>query len=305
MVRVSIFSTFLMVLAALTLGSGAEAAKFEGTDAGGGDVTISVTLDDGDPPMFSVDGFVRAVDGATVTGGNTNGNPFDATVLNLAPTGQPPGTVLIGGSEVDGAWQDSDGNPVPDTCDISGDPCTADTDCRASNPNDFCGNGCFGDFFCGNNETCFFGLRTDTATLGTLETTGIDGGNGAVLLAGNAAVADAGVQTIPLTNVCFQDSSGTAALYPVRDANNDGIPDECQCGDPNLSGQYESDDLLLTFNCLQQDQAATGVCSETIFKGDTNGTNQFESDDLLAIFNKLQGGTNVLTCDALEGFPLP
>ena len=85
-----------------------------------------------------------------------------------------------------------------------------------------------------------------------------------------------------------------------QDANDDGVPNECQCGDANGTGAYESDDLLIVFTCLQEDQEATGSCSQTIINADTNNTGAFESDDLLSIFGALN--TSIpgydLTCPA-------
>ena len=39
--------------------------------------------------------------------------------------------------------------------------------------------------------------------------------------------------------------------------NADGVPNECQCGDPNGTGDYESADLFEAFNCIENDPENT------------------------------------------------
>lgn len=85
------------------------------------------------------------------------------------------------------------------------------------------------------------------------------------------------------------------------DINQDGVPDECQCGDANGTGAYESADLLATFNCLSSDPTAQfEPCATTIIQGDTNNTGNFESADLLSTFRFLTDATGSweLTCAA-------
>ena len=78
--------------------------------------------------------------------------------------------------------------------------------------------------------------------------------------------------------------------FSDKDAN--GVPDECQCGDPNGSGSGESDDLFDLFGCLWSDPTAQSFpCSQIIFRGDTNlaqsGRAVFESADLFNMFGGL------------------
>lgn len=83
------------------------------------------------------------------------------------------------------------------------------------------------------------------------------------------------------------------------DANLDGVPNECQCGDPNNTGMFESADLLIAFNCLQNDpQNLQPECASRIAKGEANNTGVWESADLLGIFNAGNGtvATSSLTC---------
>ena len=40
---------------------------------------------------------------------------------------------------------------------------------------------------------------------------------------------------------------------PNADLNGDGVPNECQCGDPNGTGDCESADLFEAFNCIEND----------------------------------------------------
>ena len=71
-----------------------------------------------------------------------------------------------------------------------------------------------------------------------------------------------------------------------EDSNFDGVGDACQCGDPNESGEYESDDLEFAYKCLSN--ADDPVCIDALSHGDANGTGDWESDDLLGIFNAMQ-----------------
>jgi len=88
-----------------------------------------------------------------------------------------------------------------------------------------------------------------------------------------------------------------------KDTNRDGIPDECQCGDPNGSGRLEAEDLLMTYQCLRNDPAGEGVCRGFLARGDANGTGRFESDDLHLIYRAQKGEPVTLRCPA--SMPMP
>lgn len=73
------------------------------------------------------------------------------------------------------------------------------------------------------------------------------------------------------------------------DADGNGIPDDCQCGDANFTGNVEADDLFVTFNCQRSDaEALMFPCSQIIFKGDSNlaesGQGAYEAADLFNVF---------------------
>lgn len=83
------------------------------------------------------------------------------------------------------------------------------------------------------------------------------------------------------------------------DRNGDGIPNECQCGDPNGTGAYEADDLFEAFNCSVDDpENQQPLCAGKILKGDANNTGKWEADDLFQIFGATNGTIDswTLTC---------
>ena len=91
----------------------------------------------------------------------------------------------------------------------------------------------------------------------------------------------------------------TPNIEPLVDLNRDGVPDECQCGDPNASGSYESQDLFDAHSCLLGDpEALAAPCSEQINRGDTDNDGFWSSADLLSIYQALTGATQAwaLTC---------
>lgn len=91
----------------------------------------------------------------------------------------------------------------------------------------------------------------------------------------------------------------TPNIEPFADVNRDGVPDECQCGDPNSSGSYESQDLFEAHSCLLGDrEALVPPCSERINNGDTDNDGFWSSADLFHIYKALTGGTPgwALTC---------
>jgi hypothetical protein len=97
---------------------------------------------------------------------------------------------------------------------------------------------------------------------------------------------------------------------PNGDLNADGIPNECQCGDPNGSGGYEADDLFQVFECQTTDpEALQPLCAGRIIKGDANNSGRWEADDLFRIFGAQTGTTFQgfeLTCSVRpEGTPPP
>jgi len=92
---------------------------------------------------------------------------------------------------------------------------------------------------------------------------------------------------------------------PVLDSNGDGVPNDCQCGDPNGSGAHESEDLFLVYRCLGNDPTLVEECSQMAIQGDANGSSSFESDDLFQIFRVLTNEQHPaeLTCPArMDGF---
>ena len=107
----------------------------------------------------------------------------------------------------------------------------------------------------------------------------------------------------------FCDDEDPCPVFPnpsdSSDVDGNGIPDDCQCGDPNFTGTVEADDLFKIFNCQLSDaEAARFPCSQIIFKGDTNLTPgippAYEGADL---FNTFQAQSDIarradLTCPA-------
>ena len=85
-------------------------------------------------------------------------------------------------------------------------------------------------------------------------------------------------------------SAGWPLLGANGDRNRDGVPNECQCGDPNANGSHESDDLLRVFLCLGTDpQAKRSPCRDWIRSGDSNNSGAYESADLLNVYATLIG----------------
>lgn len=74
------------------------------------------------------------------------------------------------------------------------------------------------------------------------------------------------------------------------DLNRDGVGDECQCGDANASGTYESGDLFEQFRCLVTAPlpVAGTDCFARVLNADTNGTGRYESADLFSTFRSLK-----------------
>jgi hypothetical protein len=77
--------------------------------------------------------------------------------------------------------------------------------------------------------------------------------------------------------------------FDSADADGNGIPNDCQCGDANFSGNVEADDLFDTFNCqLSDSEALRFPCAQIIFKGDSNfadsGRAAYEAADLFNVF---------------------
>ena len=99
---------------------------------------------------------------------------------------------------------------------------------------------------------------------------------------------------------------------PNGDANLDGIPNECQCGDVNRDGVLANGDLVVAFQCVANDPfAQSPPCSEQIFKGDTDNSGTWNNGDLVRIFTVFSGPNPSygLTCSArpegVEPPPLP
>ena len=87
----------VVVLAALD--SGAVTFELEANESGTYDAIVS--QEPGDPPVFAVDMFIRASDGAVISIANNNENPFDEVTSNDNPA-MNPGAILIGGSDTVG-----------------------------------------------------------------------------------------------------------------------------------------------------------------------------------------------------------
>ncbi len=91
------------------------------------------------------------------------------------------------------------------------------------------------------------------------------------------------------------DTVDPCLFYPNRlplvDTNRDGLPDECQCGDGNGSGSYETADVKIASDCAATDPAAARIqsCILGIARGDANGSGRFERDDSLLIDAVLRG----------------
>jgi hypothetical protein len=105
--------------------------------------------------------------------------------------------------------------------------------------------------------------------------------------------------------VCDRDSDGDGLCddadpclaYPNRlpldDTDQDGIPDECQCGDADGSGAFDSKDIAITTECAASDPAADRIpsCIAAIVRGDANASGRFEREDSTLIQQVLGGKT--------------
>jgi hypothetical protein len=105
--------------------------------------------------------------------------------------------------------------------------------------------------------------------------------------------------------VCERDSDGDSLCddadpcltYPNRlplvDTDKDGIPDECQCGDADGSGLFDSPDVAIASECAVNDPAAARIrsCISGIVRGDANGSGRFEREDSTLIQQVLGGKT--------------
>ena len=107
----------------------------------------------------------------------------------------------------------------------------------------------------------------------------------------------------------IEDSCDPCPSYAnsdLYDRNGDGVPNTCQCGDPNGSGAYEAADLFEAFWCLG-DEDPDGDCNHSLFNGDANNSGRWEADDLFLIFQAILDLRTVpsLRCSARpEGTPV-
>ena len=114
-----------------------------------------------------------------------------------------------------------------------------------------------------------------------------------------------------LDQICNQSDPCrfTPNMNSFEDSDRDGIPNECQCGDPNQSGSYEGADLLAAHECLIEDaDAERSPCAERVWKGDTDGDGRWANGDLIRIRGTLIGNQPgwALSCPARpEGTPPP
>jgi hypothetical protein len=82
-----------------------------------------------------------------------------------------------------------------------------------------------------------------------------------------------------------------ANRLPLVDTNEDGLPDECQCGDADGSGTLDAKDVAVASDCAASDPAASRLssCVLGIALGDANGSGRFEKEDSALIQNVLAG----------------
>lgn len=252
-----IHNAFCSILTAgllLALAPNAEAVTFEIVD-NGTDYDAIVTTEAGDAPIFAVDFFIAATDGAVVSALNNNGNPFDRPFSNDTPPGEPI-SILIGGSDINGV------------CDNS----TAT---------------CFGDFACGGG-TCVFG-QTGSIKVGEISWNGV---GTLALETSSDAVDGPELNVIPKTNLSGCQRINGDEVLAGDDTNANGIVRACECGDPNETGAFEADDLFAIFNCqtgggglpAPDPTAQNEPCKTRIHQGDGQNSGAFEADDLFTTF---------------------
>ena len=92
------------------------------------------------------------------------------------------------------------------------------------------------------------------------------------------------------------------SAYPYPDANMDGIPNSCQCGDTNADGVHTAADLANMQSCF----GGGGGCDPDI--SDTNGNGVIDLEDisnLLAIINTPGPFYHLRCLRRLSGDPVP
>ena len=92
---------------------------------------------------------------------------------------------------------------------------------------------------------------------------------------------------------------------PVLDSNGDGVPNDCQCGDPGGSGTHENGDLVRAYLCINPAPDRIAECEQLAIQGDTDGDGVFSNGDLVRIFNVITNQLHPaeLSCPArLDGF---
>ncbi len=95
---------------------------------------------------------------------------------------------------------------------------------------------------------------------------------------------------------------------PIADANSDGIPDECQCGDANDDGLIGFDDATCLGQCFITGGTAGPPCNCSSGKADTNNDGLWGFDDATNVAQAFIGGIpqQDLTCAKRPvGGPVP
>ena len=233
--------------------------ELEANESGTYDAIVS--QEPGDPPIFAVDMFIRASDGALISIANNNGNPFDEPTGNDNPPGNP-GAILIGGSDISGF------------CDAGGRPC-------------------FGDFQCDAGDQCIIGRR------GTIELGEISWNEkGTLSLARGSACGTSTLSCpLPVSNLSgCQLINGEEVLagadsWPVNDPN--GIANRCECGDANGDGFISNSDLVLLFQCRVGDPfGTTETCRTRLHQGEANNDGLVAGGDMVRVFQAIVTGNS-------------